>query len=52
MYGAGATGGGAASLGAGTLAMTGFSSFWIVVTAIALITFGILLTRLVPRREF
>ncbi len=51
MYGAHAAGSGA-SLGAGTLAMTGFNTFWMVLTATALVTFGILLTRLAPRREF
>lgn len=50
MYGSG-TG---AALGAGTtsLAVTGANSFWLAVTAVAVVAGGMLVTRLVPKRGF
>lgn len=35
-----------------TLAATGFDSFWLVVTAMAVIMGGIMLHRLRPKREY
>ena len=50
MYGAGTST--AAGVGTASLAMTGANSFWAVVTGVALISGGMLLRRLVPRKEF
>ena len=54
MYGAGSGAVGAVGAvgGAGGLAMTGFNTFFLVLTGIALVMAGVLITRLVPRREF
>ena len=50
MYGVGTLG--AAGSGAATLATTGVETFWMAVTAVALISGGFLLHRLAPRKEF
>lgn len=55
MYGAGtslASTGLASSAGASALAATGVTGFWIMITALAIIMLGILVTRLVPKSEF
>lgn len=51
MYGNG-TGAAAAGGGVTTLASTGLDAFWVVVTAVALIMAGVVLTRLRPKEEY
>jgi LPXTG-motif cell wall-anchored protein len=50
----GALGASVSAAGAGTtaLAMTGFNAFWFTVTGVALVSAGMLLMRLRPKREF
>ena len=50
MYGSGT--GAAAGAGATSMAVTGANSFWLVVTAVALVAGGTLVMRLVPKRGF
>jgi|APIni6443716594_1056825.scaffolds.fasta_scaffold1976444_1 hypothetical protein len=55
MYGASssvASTGLASSAGAGALAATGVSGFWIMITAMAIIMLGVLVMRLRPKDEF
>lgn len=42
---------GPAAAGAVTLAATGVSSLWYVILAVTLITVGMALTQLIPRKE-
>ena len=42
----------AAGAGTASLAATGANSFWVVVTGVALVSGGMLLRRLVPKKEF
>lgn len=41
-----------AGAGLTSLAMTGANTFWMTVTAVALISSGLLIRRLVPKKEF
>lgn len=47
-----ATAGLASSAGAGALAATGVTGFWLVITAMAIIMLGVLVMRLRPKDEF
>lgn len=50
MYGTGTSA--AAGVGTASLAVTGANSFWMVVTGVALVSGGLLIRRLVPKKEF
>lgn len=49
MYG---VSGSAGAAGATTLAATGANTIWMVLTGVAAIMLGMMLTRLVPKKEF
>lgn len=49
MYG---VSGSAGAAGAATLAATGTNTVWMVVTGMAAIMLGTMLTRLIPKKEF
>lgn len=48
MYGASTMG----TTSAATLAMTGLDSFWVVVSGVAFVMAGVVLTRLTKKQEF